>query len=767
MSDTIPTPMTTDPTGTAQPVGTVPSASNVPTPATAAVPTTPQDSTNAPDAQTPAAKSIPANLVNNPQVPSQKLATQADANKNSPAPWHTMLRHAAIEMLGGQQYRTDYKTDGTAVRTPVEPSLAHLGLALAAEIVKGGLAGGNAKDTVAAAQAGQASAAKDAAARKQASIDQDAQAKADQNHKLAVVKNNLETHQLALNVGKQGLEMNKAYVKGYEDTANMLEHHRDLIKDDVTGDKIQDAMKKYHVTRDMFIPHGDPFAVLDPTTGKQREDENHVPLWENNYYVVDAKGKGVLTQELQDMMYKNGKMRGPDGERVNVPTNSEYPMAAIGKYAVENAQIQTAEEQLEDHKNDLLGDKAGPRVSLADSVASDSKMMDAVKDYSRFLGRGDIDDVFAAMMENGKGDSAARLMKFMGVTPDDVRDFENQKAKEAAEAKNVKPTGAETDAEKRLDILTKDPINAVNADSIIAAHNKPTADIVIPEDRYNQAIAFNAQKAKQKGAEESASAEARTKAESDVGDIPTLAKNIVSGDFSNVGDVTSYRGGQRIALTNALHDAAIAAGKNPNDFAPGALKAKTAMYQDYHNNKTGTGANITAFDAFLGHSGDALDANADWKRTKSPLLNQPLNWIATNATNDPNYVKFTTALEPVRKEFMSFLNANRAEHEADIKTMQTVLDDNKSPLQIETALKQLGNSADIRLAAMARTYQRTMGRPFEGLITPHGQAALTKMGIIPSSYSKVGIPGQKPFYVPPEKGDAVKAKYPNAVITER
>ena len=86
MSDTIPTPMTTDPTGTAQPVGTVPSASNVPTPATAAVPTTPQDSTNAPDAQTPAAKSIPANLVNNPQVPSQKLATQADANKNSPPP---------------------------------------------------------------------------------------------------------------------------------------------------------------------------------------------------------------------------------------------------------------------------------------------------------------------------------------------------------------------------------------------------------------------------------------------------------------------------------------------------------------------------------------------------------------------------------------------------------------------------------------------------------------------------------------------------------
>ena len=146
----------------------------------------PGDNSNKPDADTPAAKSMPSNLVNNPQVESQKIATQVDANKNSPAPFHTMLRHAAMEMLGGQQYRTDYKPDGTAVRTPIEPSLAHMGLALAAEVLKGGLAGGNAKDTVAAAQAGQAQNAKDQAARKQAMIDQDAQAKADQNHKLAV-----------------------------------------------------------------------------------------------------------------------------------------------------------------------------------------------------------------------------------------------------------------------------------------------------------------------------------------------------------------------------------------------------------------------------------------------------------------------------------------------------------------------------------------------------------------------------------------------------
>jgi hypothetical protein len=106
-----------------------------------------------------------------------------------------------------------------------------------------------------------------------------------------------------------------------------------------------------------------------------------------------------------------------------------------------------------------------------------------------------------------------------------------------------------------------------------------------------------------------------------------------------------------------------------------------------------------------------------------------LTWLARNAENDTNYTAFTTALEPVRKEFMSFLNANRAEHEADLKIMQTVLNDTNSPAQIETALKQLGKSADIRLAAIGRKYQNTMGASFPNLISDDGKQTLQRMGI--------------------------------------
>ena len=79
---------------------------------------------------------------------------------------------------------------------------------------------------------------------------------------------------------------------------------------------------------------------------------------------------------------------------------------------------------------------------------------------------------------------------------------------------------------------------------------------------------------------------------------------------------------------------------------------------------------------------------------------------------------------------MSFLNANRAEHEADIHTMENVLSDTKSPAQVEAALKQLGKSADIRLAAIGRKYENTMHQSFPDLISPDGQATLKKMGLI-------------------------------------
>jgi hypothetical protein len=424
-----------------QPNGTAAAPNATPTPIvapTATTPNTPQTDSNRPDTDTQAAASIPANLVNNPQVPSQKIADQIDANKTSPAPAHSMLYKAAQELTGGERYKTTIDANGNTVRTPINPPAWALGLSLALNVLSGGLQGlaptGPGRYGK-AAEIGVNAGMKQRAAVQQANQQSDEQARADQDEKMAVVKNNLQIRQMAQNVGKQDLEMNQAYVNSYAPVVKMLEDRPELIKGDVPEDKINETIKsgKYNVTRDMFIPHGEPFPIMDPATGKQKE-VNGVPAWGHNYYVVDAKAKGVLTQEIQDQGYKIGKFRNPDGSRVNVPTTSDYPMATIGQYANQFAQIQTAEEMLDRHQADVLGDKAGPRESLADLAASDPRMMQAVNDYSRFMGAGAVDQVFGAMLANGAGQSAQLLMQHMNVTPDDIRKAENQRLKEHAEA---------------------------------------------------------------------------------------------------------------------------------------------------------------------------------------------------------------------------------------------------------------------------------------------------------------------------------------------
>src|SRR5579863_10230752 len=99
---------------------------------------------NAPDADTQAAASIPVALINNPAVPTQKIASQIDDSKNASSPPHSALYKAAIDMAGGQRYSTSYDATGNAVRTPVPVKPWQLGLALALQVLSGGMAGAKA-----------------------------------------------------------------------------------------------------------------------------------------------------------------------------------------------------------------------------------------------------------------------------------------------------------------------------------------------------------------------------------------------------------------------------------------------------------------------------------------------------------------------------------------------------------------------------------------------------------------------------------------------
>jgi hypothetical protein len=226
------------------------------------------------------------------------------------------------------------------------------------------------------------------------------------------------------------------------------------------------------------------------------------------------------------------------------------------------------------------------------------------------------------------------------------------------------------------------------------------------------------------------------------GDLGAAAKNIVADNLAQIRDIASFKGGEKTRLYNMIVAEAKAAGKDPRDYSPSALAAKTKVLNDFEDGKAAD--NILAFNTFLGHANDALSSTAAMRgQAGSPLINRPINWLRKNATNDPTFTAFQTALVPVRKEYMNFLNNNRAEHEDDLKVMDKVLSDDSTPAQIEASLKKLGESANIRLRELGRKYSNTMKSEYPSLITPEGRQALQRMGI-QSSPSQANKPTSTP-----------------------
>jgi hypothetical protein len=299
-------------------------------------------------------------------------------------------------------------------------------------------------------------------------------------------------------------------------------------------------------------------------------------------------------------------------------------------------------------------------------------------------------------------------------------------------------TAAEKEAEKK----TKTPLvdspekaRAALTDAQLALQNAQRAN---PKDPDIPVLQQAVKDAQQRYSDQSKSAtDIAAKKKSDElqaqrvienGDLGTAAKNVVDDNLAQMRDLASFKGDQKARLYNMIAAEAKAAGKDPRNYSPSALEAKSKVLNDFSDGKAAD--NIMAFNTFLGHANDALDATAAMRaQTGSPLINRPINWLRKNAADDTNFTAFQTALVPVRKEFMTFLNNNRAEHEDDLKTMGTVLSDTASPAQIEAALKQLGQSADIRLQQLGRKYSNTMKAAYPDLITPDGQAALARMGI--------------------------------------
>jgi hypothetical protein len=506
--NTIPTPATTDPNGTVQPVGTVPSATATPTPATAGA--QPSDNSNRPDASTPAANSIPAAMINNPAVPTQKLAAQADANKNSPAPAHSMLYTAAREMVGNPM-KTTVAPDGTVTHTPAEVKPWALGLALALNVLQGGLQGVGAKNVGDAARAGAQVAEQQRARVQQANANQDAQAIGDQKNKMAVTEGNMRLHLLAQQVGASDKAVSQVLPDAYKSLTDGLMDGSTPMTNGASMDKpvfetdAAAAVKngQTNITHDAMFPVGDALPVME---NGQQKFVNGQALYGHNYIVVHNADKlqATLTDDLKKKLQSIGYFRNADGTPADIG-NPQWSFADLSQKMSQYAAIQTGEAMLNQHLNDAhdyLGtdEKDIPKLKdLTTEVRTDPNMRKAIQTFSRYGGTAPI-DVILSNMNQVDPQSAAKIMNYLHLTPKQLGQMADARAKEAAEAKaGGKTEAVNPDTMGKALALLNDPAASADrkkqAQGVVDGFNKQeqnkadnAADAAAAKEDYKQSL---------------------------------------------------------------------------------------------------------------------------------------------------------------------------------------------------------------------------------------------------------------------------------------
>jgi hypothetical protein len=173
-----------------------------------------------------------------------------------------------------------------------------------------------------------------------------------------------------------------------------------------------------------------------------------------------------------------------------------------------------------------------------------------------------------------------------------------------------------------------------------------------------------------------------------------------------------------------LHDAPPGRYVSPQ-YDPNTRLAVKAWQDLAPSGKVGT--QVTSYNTFLRHTGDLYDAIDSLKNSGYPDWNKNLNWLRTH-TGDPRVKTFLAKLDPVQKEFESFLLNNRALYAEDREAAHGIINENSAPSQMKDALQSLIHTGNARLGETNDTFRRATGSDIPDLISPEAQAALAKVG---------------------------------------
>jgi hypothetical protein len=211
--------------------------------------------------------------------------------------------------------------------------------------------------------------------------------------------------------------------------------------------------------------------------------------------------------------------------------------------------------------------------------------------------------------------------------------------------------------------------------------------------------------------------------------IEIAAKALAKGDLTSIRDIASLRSDQRIKLFARIKEL------NPN-FNMAEVKRKIDMEQSFAVGKDSIG--VQSFDTFLQHAGEVTETLKQIQLTDNRLFNKSLNWWRRNMKGTPELARLETSIEPVAKEFESFLLNQRALYADDRRKMDVLLNPDQ-PLKVTMAtLEQMGKTAKDRYSAMNQRYKRTMGHDLGDSFSPDAATGAAKIGIDVSAPSKGG-----------------------------
>jgi hypothetical protein len=639
------------------------------------------------------------------QATSQQIVSNVqparDPNADHPSVKHaSIVRSVAETLAGGPHYRTETDVNtGEIKRVPVPLSGREIAMAIAMEAISGsfaGLAGGRGKGAGAAGVAGMQAGGKLVQQRRDQE-NQDTQL-AEQNmaRHYQVAEANMRMLSLAQTMGRMDQEQHENMVKM---SADQLKYLKDTTPELIANERVSEAeakdLNKYPLNEYTRIPDG-----VTP-----RLDVN------GNSVFIDAAGKPVpegtpgshpAMDNTYSVVHKNAKIG-----LVNDGAPAEFIKQAVDWGLLDKSWT-----------------KAAPGSEMSAPLAATiSRKVDSLN-----AAQSDLTRYYAALNDNAsKGHAKPSELGTPKYQPADLRTEIGKDPSLATALDKFQGIFNQTGSREAAigELAKKDPRAAGKVARLYGGRDA-LHEFDMQQKLKDLQLVNNAELDKERALIpiKAAAAGAEARAREQASQPDNLSENeIVNGMLDGSLDITktaSIRNNQRERYI------ALAKQKDPS-FNMSTYSLRLKMNESYTSGKQGD--QIQSFNTFMQHAADASDVTSEYRQGRSPLLNKSLNWIRKNATGDPGYAKFVAAMEPVRKEFATFLEGGHALTESDKEAAQTILSDESSPAQIQAALKQMAHTGSIRLGSLDDRYRATFGHSYQGLLYPDTIVAAQKLGL--------------------------------------